>query len=505
MTKERKILAGEQAEKLADEFRTKGKSVGMCHGVFDLLHPGHFAHFRTAKTHVDVLFVSVTADQFVNKGPGRPLFSDIVRAETISALEYVDYVLISNNETAVQSIDQIKPNLYFKGSDYSNFEDDITGMINLEVSQVEKYGGAIKFTDELTSSSTSLINNFFSNHSQELDQWLKSLRKRITAEEVFSYLDLVSETRVGLIGEIIIDEYTMCEPLAKSSKDPILAFQVNETTTFLGGILAIGENLGNWTEDVSLISTLPETIPQGQKQIVEDILNMKNLQAIHTPSKLITKHRFVDTGSKSRVFETYDFDQNEVNCDPKLLSLIKEISPKIEVCIVADYGHGLISKELAKEISSLKNFLAVNTQANAGNRGYNTITKYSRADFLSLNGGELQLELRDRNPIYENIVPEYMKRMNAKYAIVTLGARGMMVFSEGKHTSIPALGNRVVDKVGAGDSVLAIGSLLARHSTPIEIIGLLSSIVAAHEIGQLGHRSSMRIADIKKAVKGLLG
>jgi bifunctional ADP-heptose synthase (sugar kinase/adenylyltransferase) len=173
--------------------------------------------------------------------------------------------------------------------------------------------------------------------------------------------------------------------------------------------------------------------------------------------------------------------------------------------IVADYGHGLISKNLAKQISSLDKFLAVNTQANAGNRGYNTITKYPRADFLSLNGGELQLELRDRNPDYEYIVPQYMKRLNSKYAVLTRGSKGMMVFSEEGSSIVPALGRRVLDKVGAGDSVLAIGSILARHDAPIEIIGLISSIVAAHEISQLGHRTSLKISDIKKAVKGLLG
>jgi sugar/nucleoside kinase (ribokinase family) len=122
-----------------------------------------------------------------------------------------------------------------------------------------------------------------------------------------------------------------------------------------------------------------------------------------------------------------------------------------------------------------------------------------------LNGSELQLELRDRNPVYELIVPQYMERLKSSYAVVTLGAKGMMIFSKEGYTLVPALGSRIVDKVGAGDSVLAIGSILARHGAPIEIIGLVASIVAAHEISQLGHQSSLKIAEIKRAVKGLLG
>ncbi len=506
LNNENKIVTSDSIVELVDKLHQQGKRIGMCHGVFDLLHPGHFAHFKSAKSRVDVLFVSVTGDHYVNKGPGRPLFSELVRTQTISALEYVDYVIISENETAVESIDLIKPHVYFKGSDYANTKDDVTGMIEVEISQVKRYGGEIEFTNEITSSSTTLINNFFSLHSEELNKWLKSFRNRFSTQDVNKYLDLVEATRVSVFGEIIIDRYTNCEPLAKSSKDPILAFQIRETNTFLGGILAIGDNVRSWTKNVSLVSSLPETVREDQIILTQQISRIQSLHTVKTKKPLIIKHRYVDEGSQARIFETYDFDQSEfIQEEHSLYRLIERSSAMSDICIIADYGHGLISKSLARKIGSIDNFIAINTQANAGNRGYNTITKYPRADFISLNGGELQLELRDRNPNYEAIVPQYMKKMNSKYAVLTLGAKGMMVFSKDHFASIPALGSRVVDKVGAGDSVLAIGSILAKHSAPSEIIGLISSIVAAHEIGQLGHRTSLRVADIKKAVKGLLG
>ena len=501
-----KIVKSASVSNLSDKLRIQEKSIGLCHGVFDLLHPGHFAHFKAAKSSVDVLFVSVTADCFVNKGPGRPLFTDLVRAQTISALEYVDYVVISDHPTAVQSIDLIKPNVYFKGSDYINSGDDVTGMIAVEISHVKKHGGEVVFTNEITSSSTKLINSFFSTHSEDVNKWLNDIRNRFTVNEVNKYLDLVENACVGVIGEIIIDRYTNCEPLAKSSKDPILAFQVHETSTYLGGVLAIHDNINSWAKSVSLFSSLPEKVREDQISLVQEISKIERLNTVYTANPLIVKHRYVDIGSQARIFETYDFNQRDLGQkEEALYQLIKESNSISDLWIVADYGHGLISKSMARKIASVDNFLAVNTQANAGNRGYNTITKFPRADFLSLNGGELQLELRERDLIYENIVPQYMKKMNATYAVLTLGAKGMMVFSKNNHVLIPALGNRIVDKVGAGDSVLAIGSILARQSAPIEIIGIISSIVAAHEIGQLGHRNSLRISDIKKAVKGLMG
>jgi bifunctional ADP-heptose synthase (sugar kinase/adenylyltransferase) len=274
----------------------------------------------------------------------------------------------------------------------------------------------------------------------------------------------------------------------------------------MGGVLAIRHNISSWSKEVSLFTSLPKYVSEEDQLLLREIQELDNLKAITSEEKFITKHRYVDIGSESRIFETYDFSPNaSLTSDEDFFEYIKSSNATIDMWIVADYGHGLISRNLAKQISNLDKFLAVNTQANAGNRGYNTITKYPKADFLSLNGAELQLELRDKNPNYDYIVPQYMKKLNSKYAVLTRGSKGMMVFSEVGASIVPALGRRVLDKVGAGDSVLAIGSILARNNAPIEIIGLISSIVAAHEISQLGHRTSLKISDIKKAVRGLLG
>ncbi|HAM57093.1 MAG TPA: cytidyltransferase, partial [Candidatus Rokubacteria bacterium] len=75
-----------------DALRAQGKRVVQCHGVFDLLHPGHIRHFEAARAEGDVLVVTVTPDRFVNKGPGRPVFNQRLRAESIAALQSVDYV-----------------------------------------------------------------------------------------------------------------------------------------------------------------------------------------------------------------------------------------------------------------------------------------------------------------------------------------------------------------------------------------------------------------------------
>ena len=84
------------------------------------------------------MVVTITADKFVNKGPGRPVFNQSLRSEAIAALETVDFVAINDNATAINPIKLIKPNIYCKGKDYKNSKEDITGEIKNEIREVKK-------------------------------------------------------------------------------------------------------------------------------------------------------------------------------------------------------------------------------------------------------------------------------------------------------------------------------------------------------------------------------
>lgn len=101
------------------ELRDKGGI--LAHGCFDLIHIGHIRHLREARE-LDPslpLTVGVTADRHISKGPGRPAFAAAVRAEWLSALECVDYIVILDDPTAINAILTIKPRWYVKGAEYA--------------------------------------------------------------------------------------------------------------------------------------------------------------------------------------------------------------------------------------------------------------------------------------------------------------------------------------------------------------------------------------------------
>jgi rfaE bifunctional protein nucleotidyltransferase chain/domain len=140
------------------------------HGVFDLLHCGHIRHLQEAKKLGGNLVVTVTSDRFVNKGPGRPLFTARERAEKLAALGCVDYVAVNDAPNAVEAIEAIKPAIYVKGRDYANETADVTGDMKLEREAVERSGGRVVYTDTVTHSSTANSQRAFGNPRSGRDE-----------------------------------------------------------------------------------------------------------------------------------------------------------------------------------------------------------------------------------------------------------------------------------------------------------------------------------------------
>lgn len=144
------------------ELRSQGKNIGLCHGCFDLVHPGHLDHFEYASRFCDTLLVSITADRFIFKGPGRPLFNEELRAKSLAAVRFIEGVVVSRYPTAIQVLEFIRPNLYFKGIDYADESKDRTGMITKEREAVESQGGKLFVTPTFKMSSTEIIGTFSS-------------------------------------------------------------------------------------------------------------------------------------------------------------------------------------------------------------------------------------------------------------------------------------------------------------------------------------------------------
>jgi rfaE bifunctional protein kinase chain/domain/rfaE bifunctional protein nucleotidyltransferase chain/domain len=489
------------------EHKRRGLKVVHCHGVFDVVHPGHIRHLMSAKAEGDVLVVTVTADRFVDKGPGRPAFNEQLRAEGLAALSCVDYVAINRASSAVDLIHAIKPDVYVKGNDYVARGDDPTGKIQEEEQAILSVGGRIHFTNEIAFSSSHLINSHLGIFPPETEAWLRKFRSVRSAGDVMRYLDGALDLKVLVIGEPIIDEYVFCHGLGKATKDPVLAVQYRSIESHAGGTVAIANHIAGIASQVGLIAQI------GEVDSREDFIG-RHLRPNVTPyftyrsnAPTIHKRRFVDHHTGARMFELYIMDDAQsVHCDVKaLVDQVEKVVAGYDLVIVADYGHGMMARPVIDAVVGKAPFLCVNTQSNAGNRGFNTISKYPRADYVCLAAHELEIETRMMHASIQELAEVVATRVDCPNFTITRGKTGMVHFdSKGNFLEAPSLAGEVVDRVGAGDTVLAITSAMVAQGAPWDIVGFVGNIAGGQAVAQLGNRYALNRTSIVKAVTALM-
>ena len=161
-----KILEIEELAIKVKELKAAGKKIVHCHGCFDLMHPGHIKNFQASKKMGDVLIETITPDIYVDKGPGRPVFDQNLRLESIAALECVDYAAVNKWGTAEETLRLVRPDIYVKGQEFEKLEDK-TGKIQREAEVVKEVGAKLQFTHEVVFSSTKLLNKCFEGKNEK--------------------------------------------------------------------------------------------------------------------------------------------------------------------------------------------------------------------------------------------------------------------------------------------------------------------------------------------------
>jgi D-glycero-beta-D-manno-heptose 1-phosphate adenylyltransferase len=117
----KKIVSRKALQEIAAELRRLKKTIVFANGCFDTLHVGHIRYLEGAKAEGDILIVGVNADASVGnlKGPGRPLLDENARAQLVAAARAVDYVVLFAEPTVEALLEQVRPHVHAKGTDYA--------------------------------------------------------------------------------------------------------------------------------------------------------------------------------------------------------------------------------------------------------------------------------------------------------------------------------------------------------------------------------------------------
>ncbi len=524
----------------------EGKKVALCHGVFDLMHPGHVIHLEQARNMADVLVVSITGAEFVRKGPGRPYFDDEMRMKVLSALECVDYVMLSEGYTVDDIVECVEPDVYVKGEEYSRAEEDLTGKIEEEKALVEKHGGRIGFTTGQVFSSTKLINTAMSGLSDEVRCYMEDFKTRHTMEEIRGYADKASKQKVLVIGDVIIDKYTYCYVQGMMSKDMGYSARLSHSEEYLGGAVAIARHLSSFTEDVTLMSVIGKEEEMRLRLFDElaDRIQLKMTCSKEFPT--IVKHRYLTRNEKReeyrKIFAINNIPQNVRYEEEVYEEFWEKVRSRIEdydAVFVCDFGHGLITRDLIEMIQEKAQFLVLNCQTNSSNKGMNVITKYTRADVFSLDQQELTLAFpedaaeeavglkklcrhlsgngregeRDLFPVEKNGIADCDRRdfqleerqmQKPATGWLTRGSKGAWGVEEDRIWQCPAFTLQVKDTIGAGDAFFAVAGIFAAAGAGTEVGMVMGNIGGALGANIVGNKDAVEKVNVLKFCSTLM-
>ena len=501
--KNKKILSKKKIQDFLIKEKYKNKKIVLCHGAFDIMHIGHINHFQQAKKYGDILVVSVTSDKYIIKGPGRPINNLKNRMNLLASLEVIDFVIESNYPTAIEIIKFIKPDLYCKGPDYVNFKNDVTGKIKDEIIAIKTVKGKIVFTEGMSLSSSKIINQHSNNLSPIQRKFLKKIKSISNAKKIIEKIKLIENKKILVIGETIIDEYIFCEAIGKSGKESILVIQEKNKEKYLGGSAQIANHISNFSKNVTFFSLLGDN--NKEINFINSKMNQKIKKIFFTKknSPTIKKIRYVDVINNNKLIGVYKFNDEEINSslEKHIITKLIQIIKKFDLVVVADYGHGFITKKIAKKICTNSKFLTLNAQINSSNIGYQRIDKFKNFETLVINESELRHEFRDRIKNKNILARTICKKLKINNIIVTSGKNGALLLEKNnKELNVPAFANKVIDKVGSGDAMLSLISLCQSIKMKNEEIMLVASLAAAQSVESMGNS---KVVDKMKLIKSI--
>ncbi|MEZ4826135.1 MAG: PfkB family carbohydrate kinase [Bacteroidia bacterium] len=504
--KKDKIVPIEDLANIVSGLKAEGHTVAHCHGCFDLMHLGHIKHFEAAKKAADILIVTITPDHLVNKGPGRPAFNQQMRLETLAALEVIDYVAVNLWPTAVETLHLLKPDYYVKGQDYKNFEDDLTDNIRKEVEAVRAEGGDIYFTEEVVFSSSKLINAHFSPLDESAQDYIHNLKQQYSSESIINIIESLSDVRVLVIGDTIIDEYHYIRSLGKSSKSPTLSTQYIREEVFAGGVLAIANHVNQFARETHLVTCL------GSHKDQMEVISPKLAKEISTKyfyrhdGPTPAKRRYIAEYLNTKVFEvTYMNDTNlPESVENEMIAYLDSVIGNYDMVLISDFGHGMITPAVQEYLTQANVYVSVNAQTNSNNFGYNYITKYQGADYISIDENEIRLPFGSKYGQLEDLILKLNDATGCDAITITLGQKGSVYYRNGQFYRAPALATSVVDSVGAGDAVLSVTALCAYKECPPMLIPFIGNSVGALAVNILGNERPVTKVELNKMISHML-
>jgi rfaE bifunctional protein kinase chain/domain len=463
--------------------RPRSKRVIMCHGVFDVVHPGHLRHLVYAKSKADLLIASITADRHISKGTYRPHVPQDLRALNLAALEMVDYVLIDANDKPLENLKLIQPDFFAKGYEYSATA--LPERTQEEHDAIAAYGGEMIFTPgDIVYSSSRLIS---SSAPKLVTEKLVSLMDAhgLTFESLSNTLDKFKGRRVHVVGDTIVDAFTQCAMIGGQTKTPTISVLYEETKRYVGGAAIVAQHLRAAGAEVTFSTVLGN---DADKDFVLEQLARSGVDcraAIDSTRPTTNKNAIVCAGQRLLKIDTLDNRSISDDIQSKLIRAMMEVPT--EAVVFADFRHGIFNRRTIPGLVAAIPAGAFKVADSQVASRWGNITEFEGFDLVTPNEREARFALGDQDSGVRPLASQLYDAAKCRTLILKLGDRGVLTCRSADHEAldsffiVDSFVDRVVDAVGAGDALLSYATL-SMLTTENEVIAtILGSMAAAVE------------------------
>lgn len=492
-----KICTREELLGIRERAREAGRTVVHCHGCFDIIHPGHIHYLQYARALGDVLVVTVSADSQVNKGVGRPLIPDELRAGSVAALECVDWVYVNPEATAAGLLEELRPDVYVKGKEYEQNRDP---RFLAERETVVRHGGRVVFSSgEVIYSSTALIGGL--DRAGWFDgEKVKRFRQQygLTGGMLEGLAGRIRGQRMVVVGDYILDRYHFCEATGVAAEAPVMALREVAAREYDGGAAVIALHLaGLGGRPVLVGGFADDDLSSEARRRLE--ANGVEVVAIEHRRQVATKHRYLVENQKVLKVDEGHRNPLDSEMEEEVAERIGVVAEGCAGVVFADFGYGLITEGLLGRIlGPLREAAPVLTATVSGKQS--NLRRFFGVDLLCATEHEARESLHDYTNGLTAVAWNLMSDTSARQLIVTLGKQGLVLCDQHcagekddpwerrlRQEYIPSLVARPVDPLGCGDALLAVGSAALAAGGSAQAAALMGSVGAALQGMELGN------------------
>ncbi|QOJ13141.1 MAG: adenylyltransferase/cytidyltransferase family protein [Planctomycetia bacterium] len=503
---QRKILDPAAIARQAAALRAAGRTIVHCHGCFDIVHPGHIRYLQFARQLADVLVVSLTGDDRIQKGPDRPYIPQELRAENLAVLEFVDYVVIDPHPTACELLEALRPDVYVKGREYAGSSDP---RFEREREIVERHGGRVIFhSGDVVFSSTGLLRSLA--RDQQLDEHrLRALCNRhgIDTASTRGALDAFTDLRVVVIGDLIRERYVICDAVGTADDGPALSLRrLGEQSYWCAaGATALQlAALGARPTLISVVGSDPES------RTLEAQFAERGVSSVLLPERPDIASRSTFVADDTRLFKLSDSPAHPLDssAERRVAAALRSRLAGAGLVIWCDHGYGAVTPGLVR---SLRDHLpaengpkvvgaAVGPQAD--------LLGLAGADALVVSERQARETAHDMGSGLPAVAWKLLHTLGTGALLISLRKRGLMSFRPGV-TSDPAAADRLrsdfipslavfhIDPLGSDETILATAALTLATGGSLPLAGYLAACGEAIAVSRAGgrHVQAAELAD----------